>query len=82
MIKQTITYTDFDDNTVSEDHYFHLSKSEIIEMELSVDGGLAARLTRIGNDANGAEILATFKMIIAKSYGQRDPANQIGRAHV
>lgn len=71
MIKKTITYDDFDGNPVSEDHYFHLSKAEILGMESEVPGGLAAKLQEITDSTNGAEIIATFKWIIERSYGQR-----------
>lgn len=75
MIKKTITYTDFDGNTVTEDHYFHLSKSELIEMELSEEGGLGAKMEAIIAVNSGKEIIAVFRDIIGKAYGQRDPAN-------
>ena len=31
MIKKTITYTDFNDDTVTEDFYFHIKKSTLVE---------------------------------------------------
>ena len=47
MLKKTITYTDFDDNERTEDFYFHLSKAEIAEMELSENGGLVKLIGKI-----------------------------------
>ena len=41
MLKKTITYTDYNDVKRTEDFYFNLSKAELSEMELSVDGGYA-----------------------------------------
>jgi hypothetical protein len=71
MIKQSITYENFDGEMVTEDHYFHLSKSELIDMELGADGGMSAKLKNILASNNGAEIMKIFKEIVAKAYGQR-----------
>ena len=38
MFKKTITYTDFNGNERTEDFYFHLSKAELAEMDLSKAG--------------------------------------------
>ena len=74
MIKKTITFADFDGNPVTEIHYFHLSRAELIEMELSTDGGMQAKLIAIGESGVGRDIISTFKDFISRSYGQRDPA--------
>lgn len=71
MIKQSITYENFDGDEVTEDHYFHLSKSELIDMELAEEGGMAAKLQAVGESKNGALIIKTFKEIIGKAYGER-----------
>ena len=71
MIKQDITYEDFDGNEVTETHYFHLSKTELIDMELATDGGMSAKLELIGKSGNGGEIMQAFKEIVGAAYGQR-----------
>ncbi len=71
MLKKTITYTDFNDTEVSEDFFFHLSKADLIELEVSHDGGLAEALDRIVKSGNGAEIIKEFKNLILSSYGHR-----------
>ena len=40
MFEKTIKFLDFDENEREETFYFHLSKPEIIELELSKEGGL------------------------------------------
>jgi hypothetical protein len=75
MFKKEVTFTDFDGNQITETHYFHLSKSELIQMELSEEGGLGAKLEEVVKSGNGKQILATFKDMIGRAYGQRDPAN-------
>ena len=36
MIKKTITYTDFDGNTRTEDLYFNMTKSELLEFSFNI----------------------------------------------
>ena len=71
MLKKTITYEDFNGETVSEDFFFHLSKAELVEMEMSHDGGLADSLQKIIADQDGKSIIAEFKNIILGAYGKR-----------
>lgn len=71
MIKKTITFKDFNDEEVSEDHYFHLSKAELIELEMSVDGGFSEWLKAIVAAEDGKTIMTEFKKIILSAYGVR-----------
>ena len=69
MLKKTIDYEDYNGNKVSESFYFHLSKPELIELEVDYDKGLAAEITKIVETDNNKELIAIFKRIIALSYG-------------
>lgn len=71
MLKKTITFYDLDGNPVTEDFYFNLSKAEIAELELSHEGGFVAHLHRIIGAQDGAQIVSTFKSIIAMAVGRR-----------
>lgn len=73
MLKKTITYEDFNSHTATEDFYFHLSKGELAEMEISHhgDGGLGDYMQRIVNAKDGAAIVAEFKKIILLSIGKK-----------
>lgn len=71
MLKKTIKYTDYNGVEREEDFYFNLSKAEITEMELSVDGGMAAMLESIIKSNNNKEIVSMFKEIILKAYGEK-----------
>lgn len=71
MLKKTISYEDFNGDAVSEDYFFHLSKAELVELELSHQGGLSEALKRIVDSEDGKAIIAEFKNIILSSYGQR-----------
>lgn len=71
MLKKTITYVDYNGNERVEDFYFNLTKAEATEMELSVEGGLTKKLEDIVNSQNNKEIIALFKEIILKAYGEK-----------
>jgi hypothetical protein len=71
VLKKTITYTDFNDEEVSEDFFFHLSQAELIELEVSRTGGFIESLQRIIDAEDNASLVAEFQNIILKSYGQR-----------
>ena len=47
MRKETITYVDYNGEKRTEDHWFNLSKAEIMEMEMSTAGGLAETIQRV-----------------------------------
>lgn len=79
MLKKTITYEDYDGNTRTEDLYFYLSKSELMDMELTTPGGFANKLERVTKAQDGAEIMKIFKEIILKSYGEK---SEDGRAFI
>lgn len=71
MLKKTITYTDYDGNTYTEDFYFNLSRAELIEMECGVKGGLTKKLEAISKSSDPTQIMPMFKEIILKSYGKK-----------
>lgn len=73
MLKMTRTYKDFDGNDRTVDLYFNLTKAEIMEMQLSTNGGLDKMIQSIVAAQDAAEIVRLFKTIILKSYGQKSP---------
>lgn len=70
MIKQVITFEDFNGNSRTEEFWFHLSKSELVEMELA-NNGFGEYLQRIIAASNGRAIMDEFKKIILGAYGIR-----------
>lgn len=73
MIKKTITYTDYNGVERTEDHYFNLTKAEIMEMELSTTGGLAEMIQKITKAQDAPAIIKIFKDLVLKSYGEKSP---------
>lgn len=52
-------------------YYFNLSKAELMEMELSVDGGLKEYVQKIVEAEKTPELVALFKKLILMSYGEK-----------
>lgn len=73
MLKETITFTDYNGVERIEDHYFNLSKAEAMEMEMSTSGGLSEMIQKIVAAQDTPAIIKIFKEIILKSYGQKSP---------
>ena len=73
MLKKTITYTDYNGLERTEDHYFNLSKAEIMEMELYTTGGLAEMIDKIVKAKDAPAIIKVFKDLILKAYGEKSP---------
>lgn len=71
MLKKSITYTDFNGEKRTEDYYFNLSRAELTEMQMSVNGGMTEYLQQIVNSQDNKEIFAIFKEIIFKSIGEK-----------
>lgn len=73
MLKKTITYTDYNDVERTEDFYFNLTKAEILELELSTEGGLEQMIQKIVAAQDLPALSKYFKKIILMSYGEKSP---------
>ena len=71
MLKKTITYTDFDGNERTEDHYFHISKTELAEMNFGEGGKMDEKLSIMVNALDAKEMFKTFKEILELAYGKK-----------
>lgn len=78
MLKKTITYKDFDGNTRTEDHYFNLTQTELVEITLNMPDGMSEddvagnteqAALRIIDRLGGDGVFNFIKEIILKSYG-------------
>jgi hypothetical protein len=84
LLKRDITYENpFTGSQVTETHYFHISKTDLVEMELEEHGntyvkdgeeltGMQAKLQRIVDSEDGKAIMAEFKDIIRRAYGRKE----------
>lgn len=73
MLKKTITYTNFNDEEETEVFFFNLSKAELIELEMTHEGGLSDSLKKIAASEDGAAIIREMKNLILTSYGKKSP---------
>jgi len=71
LLKKTIEYEDFNGTRVVEDYYFHLTKADLIEMEMGHKDGLHQYLQNIVDSEDGTAIITEFKKLILGSYGKR-----------
>ncbi len=71
MYSTKITFTDYDGNEREKECFFHLNKAEVLEMQMSWDGGLDKILRRIIEEKDTKRIFEMFKMIVLKSYGEK-----------
>ena len=70
MIEQRIKYTDLNGNEKEKVAYFHFSKAELIEMQVSEEGGLDKIIQQIIDEQDQAKLIALFKTMILKAYGE------------
>lgn len=85
MLKKEITYENpFTSEQVTETFYFHISKADIVRMEVmehkekftAPDGteytGMQAKLQRIVHAEDGRAMMPVFEEIIRESFGRKD----------
>jgi hypothetical protein len=69
MLKREINYEDFNGETVTDTYYFNLTKSEILGLEASYNGGLDAAIKRIIDAKDSMALIAEFQKIFLLAYG-------------
>lgn len=69
MFKKTITYTDYNGVTRTEDFYFNLTKAEVALMELSTPGGLQGYAKSLQDAHDNKKLVDIFVELIKASYG-------------
>lgn len=71
MLKKTITYTDYDGNSRTEDFWFNLSKAEIIRLEYSESGGMEKLLNKMIAEQDSKKLMSMFETLILTAYGEK-----------
>lgn len=72
MLKKEMKYEDYDGSQVEEVLYFNLSKPELIEMEVDMDGGLRKFIEKITKEEDNREIIRLFKKLLMQTYGVQE----------
>ena len=75
MFKLPITYIDFSGKQRTKDFFFNLTKSDIMEIHLSLPNGLDGFIESLNDDPEVEDVIEVFKRIILKSYGKRTNTN-------
>jgi len=71
MLKKSIKYTDYNGQERTEDFFFHLTKAEILEMEMGIAGGLTETIKQIVAAQDTPSIIKIFKDVVLKAYGEK-----------
>lgn len=71
MYTRVINYEDYDGNQRTLEAHFNLNKAELLELQVSWDGGLEKVLHKIIEEKDQKRMIEMFKMIILKSYGKK-----------
>ena len=73
MIKEQITYEDFDGNEVTETHYFNMSESQLIQLEARHQpGGWGRYLQDVIRKNDPDEVMDLFLEVLRMTYGIRE----------
>lgn len=76
MLKKTITFEDLDGKPITEDFYFHLYESEVVEMELGKKGGLTEYIKRVVAEEDGEKLVSIFKDLLTRTVGKKSEDNR------
>lgn len=71
MLKETITYKDYNDVERTEDFYFNLTEAECMKLEMSINGGLTEMIQKVASEQNAPAIMDIFEKFILTAYGQK-----------
>ena len=69
MYGKKMKYVDYNGEERERKFYFNLNKAELLEMELSTNGGYETYINRIIETRDQAELIRIFKDLILRSYG-------------
>lgn len=69
MYCEKMTYTDFDGREREEELRFNLTQAELLEWELTTEGGMQKLLETIVAEKDKVKLAEMFRTIILKAYG-------------
>lgn len=77
MIKQHVSYEDYDGNKVEKDLWFHLNKSDLAKMSLGFDNGLIDGLTELQKKGDKKAVAEFIDNLLVNAYGIRKPGSDV-----
>lgn len=77
MIKQHVSYEDYDGNKVEKDLWFHLNKSDLAKMSLGFNNGLIEGLTELQQKGDKKAVAEFIDNLLVNAYGVRKPGSDV-----
>lgn len=77
MIKQHVSYEDYDGNKVEKDLWFHLNKSDLAKISLGFDNGLIEGLTELQQKGDKKAVAEFIDNLLVNAYGVRKPGSDV-----
>ena len=71
MIKETITYTDYNGTERTEDFYFNMTKTELLRMEQDKNGSFSQILEKFIKAKDQADLFEAVEKFIFTAYGEK-----------
>lgn len=71
MLKRNITYIDYNDQTVTEELYFNLTKAELAKLQVKMDGKYLDHLKYLIANQKVEGIFDFFYNLVLDAYGRR-----------
>lgn len=71
MVKEVVTYKDFEGNERTDVLYFNLTKAECMEMELAPEGGVEQMARDITETKDPMQIIRIIKRFLLAAYCER-----------
>ena len=73
MLRKQLVYEDYNGETQEAVLYFHLSKAELVELQVETRGGLDAYITKIVAEEDVQKMISFWKKLIKRAYGIKSP---------
>lgn len=71
MFAKKITYTDFSGETRTEEFLFNMSKTDIVQWQYSVKGGIDSLFKKVVNENDQTALVSLVKDLIHRAYGEK-----------
>ena len=71
MLKETISYVDYDGNERTEDHYFNITKAELLDLETKDPDGWGEKLMEIVRTKDTTNLIKVMKELVLFAYGEK-----------
>ena len=77
MIKQHVSYEDYDGNKVEKELWFHLNRSDLAKLSLNYENGLIEGLSELQKKGDKRAIAEFIDELLINAYGVRKPDSDV-----